>query len=82
MLGDNLAVLTDHDAVGVGLDLDGPTDRPGWDRVLAVVEAHKAGLRHRRRRAVEAVEAAGIGHQCGRSASSTDHTVWSRISGW
>src|SRR3954453_232922 len=65
MLGDDLAVLADHDAVGIGLDFDGPTDRPGRDRVLVVVEAHQAGLRDRRRRAVEAIEPAGIGHQRG-----------------
>ena len=82
MLGDDLAVLADHDAVGIGLDFDGSTDRPGRDRVLVVVEAHQAGLRDRRRRAVEAIEPASIGHSAGRSASNTDHTVRSRISGW
>ena len=34
MLGDDLAVLADHDAVGIGLDFDGPTDRPGRTEYL------------------------------------------------
>jgi hypothetical protein len=34
MLGDNLAVLADYDAVGIGLDLDGPTDCPGGTEYL------------------------------------------------
>ena len=48
MLADDLAVLADHDAIGVGLDLDRPADGARRDRVAVVVEAHQAGLRDRR----------------------------------
>jgi hypothetical protein len=34
MLGDDLAVLADHDAVGIGLDFDGPTARAGTEYLL------------------------------------------------
>ena len=47
MLGDDAAVLADHHAVGIRLDLDGSSDGAGADRVLVVVEAHEAGLRDR-----------------------------------
>jgi hypothetical protein len=45
MLGNYASILTDHDAVGIGLDLDRASDRTGCDRVLVVVEAHQTGLR-------------------------------------
>jgi hypothetical protein len=34
MLGDNPPVLTDHDAVGIGLDLDRPSDRAATEYLL------------------------------------------------
>jgi hypothetical protein len=40
MLGDDSAILADHDPVGIGLDLDRPADGARGDRVLVVVEAH------------------------------------------
>lgn len=49
MLRNDPSILTDHDVVGIGLDLRTP-DGAGCDRVLVVVEAHQAGLRDRRRR--------------------------------
>ena len=55
--------MTDHDAVGIGMDLDRAPDRAGGHRVLVVVETHQAGLGHRRRHSVESVEPAGIGDE-------------------
>jgi len=40
MLGDDPAVLADHDVVSIGMDLDRPSDRARGHRVLVVVEAH------------------------------------------
>ena len=65
MLGNNTSILTDHDAIGIGLNLDRSSDCTGCDRVLVVVEAHQAGLRDRCRHRMEAVEAAGIGNEFG-----------------
>src|SRR5437879_10118514 len=56
MLADDCAILADHDTIGIGLDLDWPTDRTRGDRVLVVVEAHQAGFRDRGLRRVEPVE--------------------------
>src|SRR5262249_61210626 len=63
MLADNRALLAYHDAVGIGLDLDRPTDRARGDRVLVIVEPHQTGLRHRGLNRMEAVEWAGDRHQ-------------------
>ena len=63
MLGDDPPVLADHDALGIGVNLDRAPDRAGGHRVLVVVEAHQAGLRDRCRHRMEAVEPAGIGNQ-------------------
>jgi hypothetical protein len=52
--------MADDDTVGVGLQLDRSPDGAGVDRVMVVVEADEAELRHGRRRAVEAVEATTI----------------------
>ena len=38
------SILTDHDAVGIGLDFDRASDGAGCDRVPVVVEAHQTGL--------------------------------------
>src|SRR6267142_1308507 len=63
MLADNRALLAYHDAVGIGLDLDRPTDSARGDRVLVVVEPHQTGLRHRGLNRMEAVEWASWRHQ-------------------
>jgi hypothetical protein len=56
MLADDCAILADHNAIGVSLDLDWPADGARGDRVFVVVEAYQAGLRDRRLRRVEPVE--------------------------
>jgi hypothetical protein len=38
MFADDPPVLADHDAIGVGVDVDRPTNGAGADRVLVVVE--------------------------------------------
>lgn len=63
MLGDDIAVLADDDPLGIGMDLDRPPDGAGGDAVAVAVEAHEAGLRHRDRRRVEAVERSAVGDQ-------------------
>src|SRR3954452_5064015 len=63
MLGNNASVLADHNAVGVGMNLNRASDGAGRDRVLVVVEAHQAGLGDRCRHRVESVEPAGIGNE-------------------
>jgi hypothetical protein len=47
MLGDDPPVLANYDPVGIGINLDWPSDRTGSYRVFVVVEAHQAGLRDR-----------------------------------
>lgn len=64
VLGNDASILADHDAIGIGVNLDRSSDCAGCDRVLVVVEAHQAGLRRCRHR-MEAVEAAGIGNEFG-----------------
>ena len=63
MLGNDASVLADHDAVGIGMDLDRPPDGAGGDRVFVIVEAHQAGLRDRCRHRMESIEPAGIGNE-------------------
>jgi len=58
MLGNDPPVLADHDAVGIGLNLDRTSDCAGSYRVFVVVEAHQPGLRDRRRHRVESVKPA------------------------
>ena len=41
MFSDYPAVLADDDAIGIGLNVDRPTDRVSCHRVLVVVEAHQ-----------------------------------------
>ena len=55
MFGDDPPVLADHDAIGIGMDIDGTPDRTGRHRVFVVVEANQAGLRDRRRYGMESV---------------------------
>ena len=45
VLPDDLAVLPELHALGIGADLDRPADGAGLDRVAVVVEPHEAGLR-------------------------------------
>lgn len=63
MPGHDLTVLPAFQPVGICADLDGPPDRAGVDRVAVIVKAHEAGLGHRSRHRVEAVERADIGDQ-------------------
>jgi hypothetical protein len=65
MFGNDPAVLADHDAVSIGLDLNGPPDRARFHRVLVVVEAHQTGLGDRGRDSMEAVEPTRIRHEIG-----------------
>src|SRR6516162_3859402 len=60
MFRDDATILANDNAIGIGMDVDRPPDGAGVHRVLVVVEAHQAGLRHRRRQRVEAVEPATI----------------------
>jgi hypothetical protein len=60
MLGNDPAVLADHDAIRIGVDLDRTTDRADSDRVFVVIEAYQAGLRDRGRQRMDAVD--GITH--------------------
>lgn len=55
----------DHDAVGIGLNLDRAPDGVGHDGVFVVAEADQAGLGDRRRHRVESVEPAGTGNELG-----------------
>src|SRR5271170_2244758 len=60
MLGNDASILADHDAVGIGMNLDRTPDCTGCDRVFVVVEAYQAGLRDRCRHRVESIEPASI----------------------
>jgi len=60
---DDLAILPELHALGVGADLDRPTDGPGFHRVAVLVEADETGLRHRGRHGVEAVERPDVVNQ-------------------
>ncbi len=63
MLGNDAPVLADHNAVGIGMNLDRTSDCAGRHRVFVVVEAHQAGLRDRCRHRMESIEPAGIGNE-------------------
>jgi len=63
MLAGDCALLADHNAIGIGLDLDRPSHGARGDRVLVVIEAYQAGLGDRRLRRVEPVEWPGNLHQ-------------------
>ena len=65
VLGNDASILTDHDAIGIGLNLDRTPDSAGCDRVFVIVEAHQTGLRNRRRHGMESVKPAGIGNELG-----------------
>jgi hypothetical protein len=45
VVGNNPPILTDDDAIGIGVDIDRTADGAGIDRIFVVVEAHEAGLR-------------------------------------
>jgi hypothetical protein len=63
VITDNRAVLADHNAIGIRLDLDRPADSARGGRILVVVEAHQAGLRHRCLDRAEAIEGTADRHQ-------------------
>lgn len=63
VVSDQSALLPDLDPLSIGPDLDLPPDSRCRNRVFVIVEAHKAGLRHRRRQRMEPVEAPGIGNK-------------------
>jgi hypothetical protein len=63
MFGDDPPVLADYDPVGIGMNLDWPSNRAGSYRVFVVVEAHQAGLRNRCRHRVEAVKPTRIANE-------------------
>src|SRR5476651_1151226 len=60
MFRDDATILTNDDPIGVGMDLHRPADGAGVHRVFVVVEAHQAGLRHRGRQRMKAIEPAAI----------------------
>src|SRR5215469_17187788 len=60
MLGDNFAMLSDQDPVGVSVYLHRATQRLRHDRVLVVVKTDKTGLRDGGRNRVESVKPPGI----------------------
>src|ERR1700683_4202243 len=60
MLGDNVPVRADDDAIRISVDLDRTPDSARSHRVFVVVEAYQAGLRDRCRHRVESIEPAGI----------------------
>jgi hypothetical protein len=63
MLRHDAPVLADHDALGVGVNVDGAADRASAHRVFVVVEPDETRLRHRGRQRMEPVEAAAIGNE-------------------
>ncbi len=63
MAGHDLTVLPAFQPVGIGADLDRPSDRTGVDRVTVLVEPHEAGFGHRRGNGMESVERVDIRHQ-------------------
>ncbi|MEA2987739.1 MAG: hypothetical protein QOG83_450 [Alphaproteobacteria bacterium] len=63
MFGNNPPVLADHDAVGIGMDLDRTPDSAGGHGVFVIVEAHQAGLGDRCLHRVEAIEPTRIGNE-------------------
>ena len=65
VFGDDLAVLADDDPIGVGPYIHRLPHGTCGDAVLVVVEAHQAGLGHRRFGRMEAVEGAAVVHQGG-----------------
>jgi hypothetical protein len=45
MVGNDASVLADHNAVGVGVNLDRSSDCAGRDPVFVVIEPRQTGLR-------------------------------------
>src|SRR3981189_2547621 len=77
MLGNDPAVLADHDAVRRGLDLNGPPDRARRHRVLVVIEAHQTGLGDRGRHGMEAIEPTSIRHELG--SLGGEHVIYGAV---
>lgn len=67
--------------IGIGVHIDWPPDRAGGYRVAVAIEADQAGLRHRGRCGVEAVERTAIGNEAARSASNMAKMVLPFCSG-
>ncbi|MNI29735.1 hypothetical protein D3C73_835580 [compost metagenome] len=63
VLADIDSILLDDDPVRIGMHLDGTADGSRQDRVFVVVEADRAGLRHRGRNTVEAIKWPDITHE-------------------
>src|SRR5215510_15606984 len=63
MLGNDPAVLADHDTIGVSLDLNGPPYGARRHRVFVVIEAYQAGLGDRGRHGMESIEPTRIRHE-------------------
>src|SRR5262249_24771450 len=63
VLANDNAVLLNHNAIGIGVHVDRPANRLRGHRVLVVVEAYEARLRHRDTRRMEAVEWPPIARQ-------------------
>ena len=63
MFSNNRTILTDDDAISVGLHLHGPPHGTRGNGVSDVVKAHKAGLGYRSRAGMEAIEAASTCNQ-------------------
>jgi hypothetical protein len=61
MFADDPAVLSDHNTIGIGVNINGAPHRTGAHRILVVVETHQSGLGRWRR--VESIKPAGIGHK-------------------
>src|SRR5699024_5672739 len=63
MPANDLAILPEFHALGIGADLDGTPDRTSLHRVAVLVEPDEAGLRDRGRYGVEPIEGTDIGHE-------------------
>ena len=60
VLGDDLTILADHNAVGASVHLHRATQRLRFDRVFVVVETDETGLRDGSRGSVKPVKPPGI----------------------
>jgi len=63
VIRNDLAVLADDGPVGVGVDINRPSDRLGHHRVFVLVEPNQTGLRDRGRADMKAIELVDIRHQ-------------------
>lgn len=63
MLSDDLAVLPDDEALGIGVDFDRAPACLRVDRVFVIIEADEQGPRNRRRQRMESIERPSIGDE-------------------